>query len=380
MSQTNKTIELLRKRPNQAVSLAAPMAPPKPTPISEPVAVPVSEMIPSHLREDSKQLVANLSTQIAGEVGKENSFNDMGVKMIDEAFKRNQEAGVISFSLFWDKVFFNYEMPQTRYLCNEFDGYPFFIGTREFPTRLHYYYAKFTMHKEDRERLLAMADCNKMREFFKTVEKKDEWESLSLRRRVMSQACEAQVSQNPNLKMQLKKTGDYTSIIFLNFNDGFFGVGKDGRGMNHLGQILMECRRLLTDKENDGSNIEIDPNFVMVQPDQKFTDMIGNAMGYICGQFKHMKGEMIPGFEKDGGIFQSLHVLDMVSKVQGNFKESSNSKGLVSSKEDRKSWIDARRDNLDPDKKKESMKDKISKIATARKMMMHHMQEDNERD
>ena len=53
---------------------------------------------------------------------------------------------------------------------------------------------------------------------------------------------------------------------------------------------------------------------------------------------------------------------------------------ITSSKEDRKSWIDARRDNLDPDKKKESMKDKISKIATARKMMMHHMQEDNERD
>jgi GTP cyclohydrolase II len=57
---------------------------------------------------------------------------------------------------------------------------------------------------------------------------------------------------NPTLKEQLIMTGD-AILIEESVNDSFWGSGKDGKGQNHLGNILMSLRSVYQ-KERIRSN------------------------------------------------------------------------------------------------------------------------------
>ncbi|MGD9639430.1 MAG: NADAR family protein [Alphaproteobacteria bacterium] len=250
----------------------------------------------------------------------------------DDALKRHKEGKSMFISLYWDKIFFNNDIKETRFLSNEYDGFPFEDETNKYHTRLHYYYEKGALNPADKKRILDFDDTNKLKTFFLKIDKNPNWSSMKYRERIMRSACEKQVMQNIELSRRLKKTGDYTDFIYLNFKDGYFGTGIDGKGYNKLGAILGDCRRMLTDKENNG--------FVLLfsagewfHPDKQLTGMTESVWQYIAKEFPHTQKNLPdpvlnPHVKSlQDNIFDIFKVIDDVNKnhkiINNNADDSS---------------------------------------------------------
>lgn len=237
----------------------------------------------------------------------------------DDALRRHKENKSMFVSLYWDKIFFNKEIKETRFLANEYDKYPFSDNGKKYPTRLHYYYEKGALSPSNRAKILEFQDMEKMRLFFEKIDKVSDWESMKYREKIMRAACEKQVAQNVHFMRRLAKTGDYTDFIFLNFQDGYFGTGADGKGYNKLGAILGDCRRMLTDKENNGFVLLFSAK-EWVHPDKEFGGMMESVMDYVARQFPYVKKDvpnpvLNPGMVKtvEENIFDILKVINDVN-------------------------------------------------------------------
>lgn len=68
---------------------------------------------------------------------------------------------------------------------------------------------------------------------------REEWESIKLD--IMKEAVYAKFTQHRNLKDLLLSTGN-EELVEASPYDSFWGEGEDGKGLNHLGKILMEVR------------------------------------------------------------------------------------------------------------------------------------------
>jgi len=79
--------------------------------------------------------------------------------------------------------------------------------------------------------------------YIMSEERKQEWNS-GLKDKVMRQAVYTKFITNSELSKQLAETGD-SILIENNPNDTYWAAGKDGKGENHLGKILMEIRQLI---------------------------------------------------------------------------------------------------------------------------------------
>eukprot|EP01119_Soliformovum_irregulare_P024979 TRINITY_DN9107_c0_g1_i1.p1 TRINITY_DN9107_c0_g1~~TRINITY_DN9107_c0_g1_i1.p1 ORF type:complete len:173 (-),score=33.17 TRINITY_DN9107_c0_g1_i1:61-579(-) len=71
------------------------------------------------------------------------------------------------------------------------------------------------------------------------VKLREDWDTA--RDDVMRIALRHKFEQNPSLKAQLLSTED-AKIVEKNPRDGYWGYGKDGKGKNRLGEMLMELR------------------------------------------------------------------------------------------------------------------------------------------
>jgi ribA/ribD-fused uncharacterized protein len=98
------------------------------------------------------------------------------------------------------------------------------------------YIGKWVLNKTDNRTLNTLIDENNH------FSLRSDWEEVKLQ--VMEEAVYAKFSQNQNLKKLLLSTGD-EEIVENSPRDSFWGVGKDGKGHNHLGKILMKVRARL---------------------------------------------------------------------------------------------------------------------------------------
>jgi len=69
-----------------------------------------------------------------------------------------------------------------------------------------------------------------------------DWDKKKIK--VMAKCLKAKFKQHDKLKKKLLDTGDAT-IIENSPYDSFWGVGKNGKGLNMLGKLLMELRDIL---------------------------------------------------------------------------------------------------------------------------------------
>lgn len=69
-----------------------------------------------------------------------------------------------------------------------------------------------------------------------------DWDAVKLA--VMREAVRAKFGQNPDLARQLLATAT-AELIEDSKSDAYWGVGRDGRGQNWLGRILMDVREAL---------------------------------------------------------------------------------------------------------------------------------------
>lgn len=63
----------------------------------------------------------------------------------------------------------------------------------------------------------------------------------------MRECCRAKFTQHEELTQFLLQTED-NKIVEASPRDAYWGTGKDGRGKNRLGIILMEIRKEIRDK------------------------------------------------------------------------------------------------------------------------------------
>lgn len=77
---------------------------------------------------------------------------------------------------------------------------------------------------------------------YSDVSLRTDWESA--KDDIMRKALQAKFTQNADLKKLLKDTGN-RKLIEASNRDGYWGHGRDKKGKNMLGQILMEIRNSL---------------------------------------------------------------------------------------------------------------------------------------
>jgi NAD+ synthase len=93
---------------------------------------------------------------------------------------------------------------------------------------------------DERERMqFTNLDASNSKRLGRAVTLRKDWEKVKIQ--VMYEVCYAKFTQNPRLAEKLAATGNEVLIEGNTWNDKFWGV-CNGKGMNHLGKILMAIR------------------------------------------------------------------------------------------------------------------------------------------
>lgn len=106
----------------------------------------------------------------------------------------------------------------------------------------HAYQAAKCKNIDDRAKFRESIKASKAKFLGKKVAMRPDWESVKLQ--IMYEVVKQKFSKYDNLKKLLLDTGEAEIIEGNNWNDTYFGV-CNGKGMNHLGKILMRVRKEL---------------------------------------------------------------------------------------------------------------------------------------
>ncbi len=136
-----------------------------------------------------------------------------------------------------------------KYGCfSNFSRHGFELDGLDWPTSEHYFQAqKFagTPHAEEvRLAPTPKAAARIGRERSRPLRR--DWEQV--KDEVMRKAVLRKFEVNPAIRIVLLSTGD-EELVEKSPRDYYWGCGADGKGLNKLGQILMEVRRILAAKD-----------------------------------------------------------------------------------------------------------------------------------
>ena len=138
-------------------------------------------------------------------------------------------------------VIFFYSTKDAYGEFSNFAAFPIEIDGRIWPTSEHYFQAqKFagTEHEELIRTTLSPMTVAKIGRDRRRPLRAD-WEEV--KDSVMRKAVWTKFNQHPRLAAMLIETGD-AEIVEHTENDAYWGDGGDGKGLNRLGQILMQVR------------------------------------------------------------------------------------------------------------------------------------------
>jgi N-glycosidase YbiA len=133
---------------------------------------------------------------------------------------------------------------------SNFAAFPIELDGRIWPTSEHYFQAqKFagTEHEELIRTTPSPVTVAKIGRDRKRPLRAD-WEEV--KDEIMRQAVQAKFDQHPRLAAMLIETGD-ADIVEHTVNDAYWGDGGDGKGVNRLGQILMQVRAEILQARKD---------------------------------------------------------------------------------------------------------------------------------
>jgi N-glycosidase YbiA len=107
-----------------------------------------------------------------------------------------------------------------------------------YPSVEHAFQAAKTTSPSARQKILEAGTSGKAKQIGRTVPLRPYWDlsKITYMREFLRQKFE-----KPELRNALLATGDAEIIEGNNWNDTFWGVCK-GKGLNHLGKLLMEIR------------------------------------------------------------------------------------------------------------------------------------------
>jgi ribA/ribD-fused uncharacterized protein len=117
----------------------------------------------------------------------------------------------------------------------------FMLDGKEWPSVEHYFQAqKFSSSPEYQEKIRAASEPNRAKTLGSSKEFpiRNDWDTY--REEVMKKAIKAKFEQNPNLKQLLASTAPRPLVE--DTNDAYWGGGRNKKGKNRLGILLMELR------------------------------------------------------------------------------------------------------------------------------------------
>lgn len=118
----------------------------------------------------------------------------------------------------------------------------FFIYGRWWDTVEHAYQAQKCIDETEYDAIHQAKKANDARLLGQKVKMRDNWERIKFN--IMMDCVLAKFLQNKDIGEQLISTGD-EELIEDSPVDYYWGCGSDGTGLNRLGLILMETRRIL---------------------------------------------------------------------------------------------------------------------------------------
>jgi len=136
-------------------------------------------------------------------------------------------------------------------LLSGFSPHSFKLDDAEWPSVEHYFQGmKFaTTAPEHLERIRQAATPKQARKLGRSRFRKIRPDWAEIRRVIMTRALYTKCRQYPEVAKRLLDTGDQ-KIVESSQYDYFWGCGRDRRGENTYGKILMDVRAKLKDEES----------------------------------------------------------------------------------------------------------------------------------
>ncbi|EIW7479555.1 TPA: GTP cyclohydrolase II [Vibrio parahaemolyticus] len=139
-----------------------------------------------------------------------------------------------------DQILF-YEPDEPHGFLSNFCHAPVEISSQSWPTSEHYYQAQKFVDAQLQTKIQKAQSPDEAFALSRQYEHliRSDWDNMKLS--VMAFIVREKFLQNPKLAQKLMRTGN-ACLTEHSHKDAFWGDGGDGKGLNHLGEILMNVR------------------------------------------------------------------------------------------------------------------------------------------
>lgn len=144
-----------------------------------------------------------------------------------------------------DAILINRKDPNE--ILSSFSKYTFFLDDYDWPTSEHYYQAKKFLNTDYQQKIRGCPSAKKAHKMGNTWFRRKRADIKKVRVTLMVRATYTQCRTHENVRQALLETGD-CYIAENSFSDYFWGCGRDGRGKNNFGKVLMNVRAKLRDE------------------------------------------------------------------------------------------------------------------------------------
>ena len=129
--------------------------------------------------------------------------------------------------------------------------YPFKLDDKEWPTVEHYFQAMKFEDEALQEKIRQADSAEKARKMGRSRLRKKQIRSdwKNIRQVIMTRAVYTRCRTYSHLTQQILDTGD-NKLVENNSYDYFWGCGRDRRGENRYGQVLMNVRKKLKEESH----------------------------------------------------------------------------------------------------------------------------------
>lgn len=147
-----------------------------------------------------------------------------------------------------DAYYFSMDNPDSGF--SRVSAFAFELDGAHWPTVEHYYQAKKFDNAEKQEKIRQLENPLAARKAGSRwfVKKRSDWKQIETT--VMTRALYVKIGSHPEIRSELLATGDQMLVENSQF-DYFWGCGRDKRGLNHYGKILMNVRNKLRENSED---------------------------------------------------------------------------------------------------------------------------------